>query len=130
MYWIVVSMMRNILVLILLLFLLIDQVPISAQILPEPPSPEEDWYPNHFLGAVYDAYSVSVTSAGTSGSIPTPSSLVLEIVDRNGKVRREVYGDEKFNLRFDTPFDSFYLFLYEWYPPGNVPKGHWLIWGL
>ena len=94
---------------------------------PEPSSPEQEWYPPEPAERnATMAYAFSVV--GTT-SVPSPGALRIELVDRNGRVRSEFYGDELFYLRFVSPYSTFYLYLYEWYPPGNVPSGHWLIFG-
>jgi len=95
---------------------------------PEPPSPESEWYPptESFAGETQPlTYSYSTSGTGT---VPGTGVLNLQLVDINGRLRNEIYGSESFYLRFVTPFNSWVIFLYEWYPPGNVPKGHWLIW--
>jgi len=93
---------------------------------PEPSSPEQEWYPPEPVEGSATFPSYSCIAVGTT-SVPSPGALRIELIDRNGRVRREFYGDELFYLRFVSPYSTFYLYLYEWYPPGNVPSGHWLI---
>ncbi|MCC6050697.1 MAG: hypothetical protein LM580_08310 [Thermofilum sp.] len=115
--------------LILLLLLCIGlflPVPASAQ--PEPSSPEEEWYPPE-----PGVYEINVTrgyfttvAIGTT-TVPSPGSIQIELIDKNGKIRSEFYDNEAFYMRFVSPYNTFYIYLYEWYPPGNVPRGHWLM---
>jgi len=93
---------------------------------PEPPSPEEEWYPPPPTHAEEMPYGIMMSGIGT---VPAAGTLSLELIDTSGRIRTEFYGTERFCMRFVTPFSKFFIFLYEWYPPGNVPKGHWLIYG-
>ena len=111
---------------VLLTVLLAPQYLPTALSQPEPPSPEEEWYPpppSENRSMAYDLFT-----SGT-GTVPAPGTLSLEILDVNGRVRRELYGSERFYLRFTSPYNTFFIYLYEWYPSGTVPKGHWLIFG-
>jgi len=105
-----------------------DYTKVIAQV--EPPSPEEEWYPPAPSGGVYSPmpsqYKYGIAGIGP---MPSPGTLNLLFRDINLKIRTEFYDKESFYLEFVSPFNSFYIFLYEYYPPGNVPRGHWLIYG-
>ncbi|MEM1523085.1 MAG: hypothetical protein QXU69_08660 [Thermofilaceae archaeon] len=120
-----VSLTISMIVLCLLAFLL--PAIAMAEIL-EPPSPEEEWNPPPPTEE-RPMYAQQLTTVGTSASVPGAGALTIELLDATLRVRREFYVGERIIMRFVSPFNSFYVFLYEWYPPGTVPRGHWLIWG-
>lgn len=63
---------------------------------PEPSSPEEEWYPPaEVLEGPRPAYSVVSTGTGVPGAA---GAVSLQVVDEGGRVRREVYGSERFCL--------------------------------
>ena len=94
---------------------------------PEPPSPEEEWYPPvpavaQQLPGVYGFSTVTPSGATTA--------LTARLLDLNLNPRREFYRGDGMVFEFSTRFSSFLLWIYEWYPPGNVPRGHWLLWAV
>jgi len=126
-------MNRSYILVLVLLFVLIVLVRFStvyAQFEPEPPSPDEEWYPPEpSYPRVYKDFHAY--TSGLTTSVPSPAAITLLLLDINDKVRSEFYGSEMFYLRFISSFNRFFLYLYEWYPSGTVPSGHWLIyaWG-
>lgn len=103
---------------------------VYAQLEPEPQSPDEEWYPPEPSSPrIYMGYYAGIS--GFIASAPSPAAITLLLLDINDKVRSEFYGSEMFYTRFISPFKRFFIYLYEWYPPGTVPSGHWLIyaWG-
>ncbi|MEM2614378.1 MAG: hypothetical protein QXO15_09195 [Nitrososphaerota archaeon] len=89
----------------------------------EPPSPEEEWYPyvpeeaKPLLGDL----SLSVAPGGAT------TALTARLLDLNLNVRREFYVGDGMIFEFSTNFPRFLIWIYEWYPPGHVPRGHWLL---
>lgn len=92
---------------------------------PEPLSPDEEWYPpppGEYWALSYDMFIVGYSTP------PSPGAISIILLDVNSKVRNEFYGSEPFYMSFISPFDKFVIYLYEWYPPGTIPTGHWLMW--
>lgn len=80
----------------------------------EPPSPAEDWYPP--------------PPANYSTLVPGSIKIDPLILDAYSRIRTEIYCFDKiFYLVFQSPFDKFFIYIYEWYPPGNTPSGHWIL---
>ncbi|MGB9825874.1 MAG: hypothetical protein ACPLRU_04290 [Desulfofundulus sp.] len=120
---------RNIHILLIAVLVTVLLLGVLAFAQPEPPSPDEEWYPPapESTAPVRTVYTVSsVPGTGVPGAAGTVN---MRIIDESGRVRSEVYGSERFCLQFVSPYDTFYIFLYEWYPPGSIPSGHWIISG-
>ena len=111
----------------LLIILVIANFSSFVNALEEPSSPDEEWYPPP---PTYENVTLKVTMGiefrSTSVITPSPSEIKCWIIDSSGKERNEQYRIDKIYLVFETDASSFYFYLYEWYPPGTMPKGHWL----
>ncbi|MEM4298386.1 MAG: hypothetical protein QW815_08470 [Nitrososphaerota archaeon] len=108
---------------ILLTFSALPTQVVLAQ--PQPPSPEEEWYPPEPYGSA--DLPTGMQMIVTPGPGPV-TALTARLLDLSLNVRRELYRGDGFFLEFSTNFPSFWIWCYEWYPPGNQPSGHWLIW--
>jgi hypothetical protein len=88
---------------------------------PEPGSSEEDWNPPPPSGEEFGDQPLYMVSSGSS------VSLDVWFADRNKNTREEFYGDDLIYLWISTKYTSVHVYIYEWYPHGNAPSGHWLI---
>jgi len=106
---------------IITLIVIVSLSPIvQAQEPPLPPEdPSEPWYPplEGAAGGYTLAYSFTTSGAG-------PFSAYLE--DSMGNRRTEFKDNEILYLMMWIPAPSIF-WLVEYYPPGNVPSRHWLL---
>jgi len=113
---------RKICIIILVFLFLPWFIPIFSQ--PEPPSPEEEWYPPVEGEALAPPGSQFISY---SSSTPSSGNINAWIADIKFNKRNEFYCTDYMQLFIQTTFTSFLVYVYEWYPPGNTPSGHWLI---
>jgi hypothetical protein len=95
---------------------------VSSQ--PSPPCMDCGWNPFEHISESGGTLQYSYVSSG-GGS----STLHVRFVDKEGNPRREFYGDEIIYLHLSTNASSARFAIYEWYPSGTTPQGHWLRWG-
>lgn len=110
---------------IVLLLTTLAQAPHVYAQPPEPPlDPEEEWYPPIPTKEVPAPYMCTVV-----GSTPThPGRLVAWFENERYVKTYAFYKHNQIFLVISSPTSDFFLFIYEYYPPGTVPKGHWLTW--
>ena len=90
---------------------------------PDPPCMQCGWNP--FEQISESGGSLQVFHNPGEGCL----TLNVRFVDGEGNPRREFYGDEIIYLHLCTNASNARFAIYEWYPPGSTPTGHWLIWG-
>jgi flagellar basal body-associated protein FliL len=111
--------------------------PVLADDNPVPPvSPEESWQPPDKSGQSVEppvpVEQYSQTTAGLQIAQPSPfipgsaSSIVnAYLVDRYGRTVTNLYGNEAIYLVVSVNGPG-YFYLWEYYPYGSTPYGHWL----
>jgi len=123
-------MKKNLLTFSLILMMVLAIVSLAFPLVnaqEEPPSPEEEWYPPvpEQAQALPETYGYSTVS--TSGAT---TALTARLLDLNLNPRMEFYRGDGMIFEFSTNFPTFWIWIYEWYPPGHIPKGHWLLWAV
>jgi hypothetical protein len=111
--------------------------PVRADDNPVPPmSPEESWQPPDEAGQsveppvpaeMYSQAASGMQFAPPSPVIPgVPSSIVTAyLIDRYGRTVTNLYGNEGIYLVVSCNGPG-YFYLWEYYPYGSSPYGHWL----
>jgi len=88
----------------------------------EPPGPDEPWFPPE--PSVIGGYGGPVIIPPSPG--PTPGAVAAWMTDYQFNRRDHFSGSESMYLFLSTPFTRYILCWYEYYPPGNIPRGHWI----
>jgi hypothetical protein len=111
--------------------------PVQAQDYPSPPSsPDESWQPPYEGGKLIEPpVNVETYSQGWSNLqitppltvVPSiPSSIVnAYLVDSYGQTLTNLYHNQLCYLIISANGPG-YFYLWEYYPPGTTPYGHWL----
>jgi hypothetical protein len=111
--------------------------PVRADDNPVPPvSPEESWQPPDESGQSVEppvpVEQYSQTTAGMQIAPPSPvipgsagSIVKAYLVDRYGRTVTNLYGNEALYLVVSVNGPG-YFYLWEYYPYGSTPYGHWL----
>jgi hypothetical protein len=112
-------------------------IPVRADDNPIPPvSPEESWQPPDEMGqSVAPPVPAELYNQATSGTQIAPPSPVIPgapgsivtayLVDRYGRTVTNLYGNEGIYLIVSCNGPG-YFYLWEYYPYGHSPYGHWL----
>jgi hypothetical protein len=116
--------MHVIAIMLAMIFLLTLQPIAIGQQPPEPPGPDQPWNPPPPSGTGYTGGLTVIPGPGGGGA------AAAWMTDYQYNRQDHFSGSETLYLFVVSPYASYFLWWYEYYPSGNVPQGHWMMWSV
>jgi len=115
---------RTIFLIIVLLMIVTFLPVVRAQPPPPPPDPEADWNPPAPSGSEQGMHRYITLIVGPGGS----GAAAAWMTDYAYNRKTDFKGSESLYLWIVSPYSCYFFWWYEYYPPGTVPQGQWMVW--